>query len=188
MDFTDLVNEHIDALNKTMTSELEILSQITGLIVSTFKIGGKLLIFGNGGSAADAQHVAAEFTNRFEIERPPLAAIALTTDTSALTAIGNDYSFDQIFSKQIEAIANDRDLIIGISTSGNSPNVIRAFDVAKKNGLTTVLFTGNKSLNNETDIDYILRAQSSRTATIQEVHIFIWHLICTAVDYKYRIK
>ena len=144
--------------------------------------GGKILFCGNGGSAADAQHLAAEFVNRFQRDRRALAAIALTTDTSVLTSIGNDYGFDRIFSRQIEALARPGDLLVALSTSGNSPNVIKAIDVAKKNGMKTVVLTGGMGGKLAHMADYAFTVQTKHTPRIQETHITLGHTICQLVD------
>ncbi|HEY8368540.1 MAG TPA: D-sedoheptulose 7-phosphate isomerase [Thermodesulfobacteriota bacterium] len=144
--------------------------------------GRTILVFGNGGSAADAQHIAAEFTNRFEIERPPLAAVALTTDTSALTAIGNDYGFDQVFEKQVRALGRRGDVAIGISTSGNSRNVVRALEAARGAGLVTIGFTGAEGGAMAPLCDHLFRVPSRVTARIQETHITLGHTLCALVD------
>jgi D-sedoheptulose 7-phosphate isomerase len=143
------------------------LTNVIEAITAALKAGNKILLFGNGGSAADAQHIAAEFVNRFIIERPPLPAIALTTDTSVITSIGNDYDFSEIFSKQIRAISQPGDIAWGISTSGNSANVLKGLEMAKKMGLVTLAFTSSNS-----------------TARIQETHITAGHVICEMVDIK----
>jgi D-sedoheptulose 7-phosphate isomerase len=143
--------------------------------------GHKVLIFGNGGSAADAQHMAAELVNRFKIERPPLAALALTTDSSVLTSIGNDYCFDDIFSKQIQALGQKHDVAIGISTSGNSPNVIKAMDAAKKAEMLTMGFSG-KGGNLAQTASLAFCVDSDITARIQEVHTTLIHVLCELVE------
>ena len=150
-------------------------------IADAFKAGGKVLLFGNGGSAADAQHIAAEFMNRFLIERPPLPAIALTTDTSILTSISNDYAFDEIFSKQLKALGKKGDIAIGITTSGSSPNVLRAFRVAKKLGITTIALAadGGKIASLA---DIALCVPSKSTPRIQEAHIVVGHILCELTD------
>lgn len=154
-------------------------------IVETFEDGGTLFIFGNGGSAADAQHMAAEFVNRFLINRRPLPALALTTDTSVLTSIGNDFSFDQIFAKQIQALAKPEDLALGISTSGTSANVIKAMETARTIGLRTVALTGGTK-NPGGDLarisDKVLNVPSDSTPHIQEVHLWVEHLLCEMVE------
>ena len=148
------------------------------IIIDCLKEGGKLLIFGNGGSAADAQHLAAEFVGRFKLERKALGAIALTTDTSILTALGNDYGFDTIFSRQIEALGRAGDVAIGISTSGNSPNVLSAIKMAKKKRLKTIGLTGEDGGKLKNEVDLCLCAPTTDTAHIQEVHITVGHILC----------
>jgi len=144
--------------------------------------GGKILFCGNGGSAADAQHLAAEFVNRFQLERPPLPAIALTTDTSILTAIGNDYGFDQVFVKQVQALGRAGDVLVGISTSGNSPNVVAAMRLAREKGLTTVGMTGkNGEIVQFSDMAILV--PHTVTALIQEIHIACGHLMCKLADH-----
>ena len=145
--------------------------------------GGKILFCGNGGSAADAQHLAAEFVNRFVIDRPPLAAIALTTDTSILTAIGNDFDYNQIFSKQVQALGVPGDVLVGISTSGNSENIVRAFLAAQENSLTTIGITGRNGGNLAPLSDMLINVPEQSTALIQEIHITVGHLLCRLVDY-----
>lgn len=143
--------------------------------------GGKILLFGNGGSAADSQHLAAEFVNRYRIERRPLPAIALTTDTSIITAIGNDYSYDEIFSKQVQALGRKADIAIGITTSGNSPNVIRAIEAAKQIGMITIGLSGSKGrLKEICDVAFCVDAQE--TPRIQEVHILLGHVLCDLTE------
>lgn len=158
--------------------------QVVEVITGALKAGNKILLFGNGGSAADAQHLAAEFVNRFLIERPPLPAIALSTDTSIITSIGNDYSFSEIFSKQIRAIGQAGDVAWGISTSGTSANVLNGLQVAKKMGLITLSMTGRDGGGIATLADYSLNVSSQSTPRIQEVHITLGHVICELVDYK----
>lgn len=160
----------------------ETLSQVIKLIVEAFKAGNKLLLFGNGGSAADAQHIAAEFINRYLIERPPLPAIALTTDTSVLTSISNDYSFQDVFGKQIKALGKSGDVAIGISTSGKSVNVLKGIKVAKEMGLKTVALVGGDGGELAKIADLALIVESASTPRIQEVHITIGHIICEMVD------
>lgn len=150
-------------------------------IAHAFKTGRKLLLFGNGGSAADSQHIAAEFMNRFLIERPPLPAIALTTDTSILTSISNDYAFDEVFSKQIKALGKKGDIAIGISTSGNSANVLKAFRVAKKMGMVTIALTGEGG-KIASLADIALSIPSRSVPRIQEAHITIGHILCDLAD------
>jgi D-sedoheptulose 7-phosphate isomerase len=148
-----------------------------------FKSGGKLLVIGNGGSAADAQHVAAEFVNRFEIERPPLPAIALTTDTSVLTSIANDYSFDAVFVKQLKALAREGDVLLAISTSGTSPNVVQAVGTAAKIGMKTIGLVGRGGGDIADRADIVLNVDSNSTPRVQEVHVTVCHMLCELVDY-----
>ena len=145
--------------------------------------GGKILFCGNGGSAADAQHVAAEFVNRFLIERPPLPAMALTTDTSIITAIGNDYGFNQIFVKQVQALGRAGDVLAAISTSGNSPNILHALRASREKQITTVGIGGQNGGEMTPYCDHTLLVPSKETPLIQEVHIAIGHLLCQLVDY-----
>lgn len=151
-------------------------------IVNTLRNGGKVLIAGNGGSAADAQHIAGEFVSRFNYDRPGLAAIALTTDTSILTAIGNDYGYERLFSRQVQALGREGDVFIGISTSGNSANVIAAFEEAQQLKLTTIGFTGITGGKMADMCDITLRMPSKETPKIQEGHIAIGHIICGLVE------
>lgn len=160
------------------------LVNVVEAITVALKSGNKILLFGNGGSAADAQHLTAEFVNRFIIERPPLPAIALTTDTSVITSIGNDYDFSEIFSKQIRAIGQSGDIAWGISTSGNSPNVLKGLEMAKKMGLTTVSFTGKDGGDIAKMVDFSIHVSSNSTARVQETHITAGHAICEMVDIK----
>ena len=144
--------------------------------------GGKLLLMGNGGSAADSQHIAAELIGRFKKERKAIPALALTVDSSSLTALGNDYGFDTIFSRQVEALATINDAVIGISTSGNSPNVIRALKLAREIGAITIGFMGNSGGNMKDCVDISITVPSNDTARIQEVHITIGHIICEIIE------
>jgi D-sedoheptulose 7-phosphate isomerase len=158
--------------------------KVIDVITAALKKGNKILLFGNGGSAADAQHLAAEFVNRFLIERPPLPAIALTTDSSVLTSIANDYEFNEIFSKQIRAIGQPGDIAWGLSTSGNSPNVLKGLEAAKKLGLTTIALTGRDGGEIAKAADYSLNVSSKLTPRVQEAHITAGHVICEMIDYK----
>lgn len=163
---------------------IKTISSVVDIIVDTFHEGNKIMIFGNGGSAADAQHIAAEFVNRFMIERPPLPALALTTDTSVITSIGNDYNYDQVFLKQIKALGKEGDIAWGISTSGNSPNVIKALKAANSMGIKTIGLTGKDGGKMAKMVDYLLNVESSSTPRIQETHITLAHVICELVDIK----
>lgn len=154
------------------------------MIANALEQGNKILIFGNGGSAADAQHMAAEFVNRFLIDRKPLAAIALTTDTSILTSIGNDFSFDDIFLKQLQALGKKGDIALGISTSGNSANVINTVREAAKMGMGTAVLTGGDGGLLASMADIVLNVPSKATPHIQEVHLWAEHVLCRLVDEK----
>jgi D-sedoheptulose 7-phosphate isomerase len=158
------------------------------LIAHAFEAGNKLFFFGNGGSASDAQHLAAEFVNRYVMDRPPLPAIALTTDTSVLTSISNDYSFDEIFAKQLRALGKEGDVAIAISTSGKSSNVIKAIEVAKEIGMKTVALTGNDGGLLAKKADISLMVPSTSTPRIQEAHILIGHILCEMVEHHLFIK
>lgn len=155
---------------------------IARLIREVFRQGNKIFIFGNGGSAADAQHIAAEFVNRFLFDRAPLPAIALTTDTSVVTSISNDADFSLIFSRQVEALGRKGDIAWGITTSGRSPNVIEGFRKAKEMGIVTIAFTGNDGGEALRMADYGLNVDSTSTPRIQETHIIVGHIICELVE------
>ena len=156
--------------------------EVVQVIAQAFREGKKVLLFGNGGSAMDASHIAAEFVNRFLMERPPLPAIALNTDTAVLTSISNDYDYSQVFSKQLAALGHEGDVVIGISTSGNSPNVLKAIEVAKKNGMRTVVFTGGNGGRLAKLADFTFIVPTKTTARVQETHITLGHTICQLVD------
>lgn len=160
----------------------DVVLEIARKFAETFRQGGKILLFGNGGSAADAQHVAAELVGRFTRERIALPAIALTTDTSIITALGNDYGYDSIFRRQVEALVKSGDLVVGISTSGNSPNVLRALEWAKANGIATIGITGKDGGAMPELCDVCFIAPADETARIQEIHIAAWHAICDLVE------
>ena len=175
--------ESVQAKQAFLRDHLDILIQVVNAVADCFRKGHKLLLFGNGGSAADAQHIAAEFVNRFRIERPPLPAIALTTDTSALTSIANDYDYAEVFAKQVRALGKTGDLAIAISTSGNAANVLAAIDACKTLRIATVGLTGGNGGKMSGRVDYLLRvSQGLNTARIQETHILIGHVICEMVD------
>lgn len=158
------------------------INQVVNVMVNALQQGNKMLIFGNGGSAADAQHIAAEFVNRFLIDRDPLPAIALTTDTSILTSVSNDRSFDEVFARQIAALGKEGDIAWGITTSGKSPNMIRAFETARERGLVTVGFTGKDGGTVASMVDYNLNVASDLTPRIQETHLTLAHVICELVE------
>jgi D-sedoheptulose 7-phosphate isomerase len=151
-------------------------------MANALRDGHKVLLFGNGGSAADAQHIAAEFVGRFIPDRIPLPAISLSTDTSALTALGNDYGYQAVFSRQVQALGRAGDIAIGISTSGNSPNVLEAFDVARTLGLLTIGFTGQDGGKMNGRADILFRVPSRMTPRIQETHITLGHILCELID------
>lgn len=161
---------------------LETIAAVAAALTGALRRGRKIFFFGNGGSAADAQHLAAELVGRFEHERPALPAIALATNTSTLTAIGNDYCFEAVFARQLEALSSPGDVAIGISTSGRSPNVISAVHAAKKVGAITVGMTGLRGDDLAAIADYCIRVPSERTPRIQEAHILIGHILCEIVD------
>jgi D-sedoheptulose 7-phosphate isomerase len=158
------------------------LGAISDDIAAALRQGGKLLIAGNGGSAADAQHIAAEFVSRMNYDRAPLAAIALTTDSSALTATGNDYGFVHVFARQVQALGRPGDVLLGISTSGRSPNVLLALQAARERGLVTHGFAGAEGGPMAAQCDRLLRAPSSTTAIIQQIHIIAAHIVCSLVE------
>ncbi|MFO7754338.1 MAG: D-sedoheptulose 7-phosphate isomerase [Desulfobacteraceae bacterium] len=178
---TEILEAGIAAKREFIKENIPKIEQAAGLLADTLDRGNKILLFGNGGSAADCQHIAAEFVNRFRLERSPLAAMALTTDTSVLTSIGNDYSFDEIYSKQVEALGRKGDVALGISTSGNSPNVIRAVDAALSKGLHVIGFSGKAGLlKDRSGIAFCVNSET--TARIQEVHIFLAHILCDLTE------
>ena len=156
--------------------------EVSKIIANAFNDSKKLILFGNGGSSTDASHIAAEFINRFKRERPGLPAIALNTDMAVITSIANDYDFSEIFAKQLKAISNEGDIVIALSTSGNSPNIIKAMDVARKKRLTTVAFTGSKGDKFASKATYAFIVPSDNTPRIQETHITIGHVICQMVE------
>ncbi|MBE9534512.1 MAG: D-sedoheptulose 7-phosphate isomerase [Proteobacteria bacterium] len=176
--------ESIEAKRRCMERNQESLIRAATMIVDAFNNENKLMLFGNGGSAADAQHIAAEFVNRFMIERPPLPAMALTTDTSILTSVGNDYTFDDVFSKQIKALGMEGDVAWGMSTSGDSVNVVEALIVARERGLRTIGMTGANTGKMAEVAQVLLRVDAENAARIQECHITMAHIICELVDYQ----
>ena len=181
-DILTLFQESGEVKDRFVRDELGTLTAIIRTVAQAMEAGNKVLLFGNGGSAADAQHIAAEFVNRFSMERPPLPAISLTTDSSILTSISNDYSFSEVFAKQIKALARTGDIAMGISTSGNSANIVRAFEVARELGLVTVALTGHSGGAIAEMADYALIVPSKKTPRIQEVHITVGHVICEMVE------
>ncbi|MFW2404304.1 MAG: phosphoheptose isomerase [Gammaproteobacteria bacterium] len=177
--------ESIEVKQNSMTTLATAISDAAAVMIDTLKKGGKILSCGNGGSAGDAQHFSAELLNRFEMERPGLPAVALTTDSSTLTSIANDYAYVQIFSKQVHALGNPGDCLLAISTSGNSPNVLDAVHAAHDRSMSIVGLTGRDGgpiAAAMKDGDVELRVPSDRTARIQEVHLVIIHCLCDAID------
>lgn len=167
------------AIAKSKVSEIE---RMVNFIIMAYKAGGKVVLFGNGGSAADAQHIAAELVGRFQSERAALPAVALTTNTSIITAIANDYSFDQVFARQVEALVDEKDIVIGLSTSGNSLNVVKGIQAGKQKGATTIAFTGRSGGKLSDIADVCLMAPSTETPHIQEAHIMLGHIICHLIE------
>ena len=178
----DLYRAHADAAEAFFSSGIGPVERTAAAFISALRGGRSLLFFGNGGSAADAQHLAAEFVNRFATERPGLSALALTTDSSVLTSIGNDLDFSRIFARQVEALARRGDVAVGLSTSGRSPNVLEGLRVARARGLVTVGFTGGHGGPMQDLCDHLIRVPSRTTARIQEVHILVGHILCQMVD------
>lgn len=177
-------SDHLDVFSKTM-DQMDIIQEIAWRCKSALDNGSKILFCGNGGSAADSQHLAAELIGRFQKERRSLASIALTTDTSILTAVGNDYGFDDIFARQVEGLGRTGDVLIGISTSGNSKNVVKAVEKAKDIGMHTFAFTGEGGGALKHLCDLTLAIPSKVTARIQEMHILVGHIICELVEAEY---
>jgi len=180
----EILNESIRVKKKIVDdpSLLSQINQISSVIIEAYRKKNKVILFGNGGSAADAQHIAGELVNRLHLEREALPAIALTTDSSVLTSIANDYDYSRIFARQVEALAKKGDVVIGISTSGSSSNVIEAVKVAKEKGAKTVGFTGNKGGKLAERVDFVVSVPSDVTPRVQESHITILHIICCLVE------
>lgn len=184
----NFIREEIQKTRATMqlvaedSALLSIAEKIANQCIASLRSGGKILFAGNGGSAADSQHLAAELVSRLRYDRPGLASIALTTDTSALTAIGNDYSFENLFSRQVEAIGQKGDVLIGISTSGKSPNILKAFDAARAKGIITIGFAGRLAPMMEERCDLVMNIPSKETPKIQECHIMMGHIICALIE------
>ncbi len=177
------VDESISLKKRFVAAQGEAVVAAAQMLAGVFQAGGKVFLFGNGGSAADAQHLAAEFVNRFQVERPPLSALALTTDTSILTAVANDYDFLQVFAKQVRALGRPGDLALGLSTSGNSPNVVEGLKVARQLGLKTMALSGRDGGPVAQAAELALIVPSRNTPRIQEVHITIGHVLCDLVDF-----
>jgi len=182
-----IISEHAQkgvlVREKFFKDNAQVLVEVARILAVSLARGGKILFCGNGGSAADAQHLAAEFVNRFLMERPPLPALALTTDTSVLTAVSNDYSFNEVFAKQVKALGQAGDVLVGISTSGNSHNVNKALSQARELDMITVGLSGKNGGEMADYCDYVLSVPDKNTPIIQEVHIAAGHLLCRLVDY-----
>lgn len=182
----DIISKHIkDSIHikeQLIKTSLKVIAQVADEIVRAYQKGNKVVWFGNGGSAADAQHLSAELLGKFYIKRKALESVALTTNTSVLTAVANDYGFSEIFARQVEALVNRGDVTIGISTSGNSPNVIRGIEQSKRQGAVTVAFTGATGGKLKGNTDYLVAVPSTDTPRIQESHIMIGHIICYLVE------
>jgi len=183
----DLVQASIDVKQAVLKNDalLSTIENVVDVIVSSLKNKGRIYFCGNGGSAADAQHLAAEFSGRFYTDRKALPAEALHCNTSYLTAVANDYSYDVVYARLIEGIANEGDVLVGLSTSGNSGNIVKAFEVAREKKVTTVGFTGLSGGAMKTSSDYLINVPSTDTPRIQESHILIGHIICQLVEEKY---
>ena len=179
---TKFAQQLTSVLDETIKEQGDLVYEIAMQISGRLNSGGKLLLCGNGGSAADCQHIAAEFVNRFSLERRALPAIALTTDTSVLTSIANDFSFSQVFERQVEALGDPGDFLLGISTSGNSENVLNALKKAQDQGMKTIGFTGSQGSAMSACCDYLVKVHSRETPRIQDVHIFLGHVICDLVE------
>lgn len=179
----NILSESLRVKESFIREHMSGLIQVAETISRAFTSDRKLMLCGNGGSAADAQHIAAEFINRFVLERPPLPAIALTTDTSVITSIANDYSFEEVFSKQVKALGMEGDVLVAFSTSGNSANVVSAVKDARKQGLHTACFCGNDGGRLAELADFTLLVKSREAARVQEAHILAGHILCHLVDY-----
>lgn len=177
--------EHLSVMQAVEKENAKQAETAAQKFVDCLKNGGKLLICGNGGSAADSQHFAAELAGRYKKERKALAAVSLTTDTSALTAIGNDYGFERIFARQVEALGRKGDVLVVLSTSGTSPNVLAAIEAAKKQGMTAIGFTGASGGKMKSACDLCICIPSSNTPRIQEAHITLMHAICEIIDNEF---
>ncbi len=176
------IQEHLQVIEQMLAEGLDVLESISEEIVKAVNNGGKILIAGNGGSAADAQHIAGEFIGRFLYDRKPLPAIALSCDTSVITCVGNDYSYADIFARQVQALGNEKDVFWGISTSGNSENVIKAAMSAKQIGMTVIGFTGANGGKLKEIADLCFCSPHTRTNRIQEAHILAYHIVCELME------
>jgi D-sedoheptulose 7-phosphate isomerase len=174
--------DSIDIKKRFADANIDLIIEVSKVIANAFSEGKKLLLFGNGGSSTDASHMAAEFVNRFKKERPSLPAIALNTDMAVITSIANDYDFSDIFARQLKSLSQEGDVVIAISTSGNSPNILKAMDVAKKKKLITVAFTGSRGEKFASKATYAFIVPSDDTPRIQETHITLGHVLCRMVE------
>lgn len=179
--FAEILKEHLEVI-QTLEASAGVIEAIAGRMIACLRGGGKICFMGNGGSAADSQHLAAEFVGRFQMERGALPAIAFTTDTSILTAIANDYGYDAVFERQVEALVVKGDVVVGISTSGNSPNVLKAMRKAAEAGACTVGFTGESGGKLAEECELCLKVASGKAARIQEGHILVGHSLCELVE------
>ena len=182
-----IISESVSVKNSILQNEsiLNTVDEVASLIVKALKQGNRIYFCGNGGSAADAQHLAAEFSGRFYIDRDALPAEALHCNTSYITAVGNDYGYDLVYARLIKGIGNKGDFLVGLSTSGNSVNIIKAFEVARERGIATVGFTGESGGKMKGLCDYLLNVPSSNTPRIQESHIMLGHIVCQLVEEQY---
>jgi len=183
-----LLEESISVKKALVKDNVREIEDMVKLIINTYQKGGKVVLCGNGGSAADAQHIAAELVGRFKLERKPFPAIALTTNTSSLTALANDYGYKTVFWRQVEALVNEKDVVIGISTSGSSQNVVEAMRAAKKKGAATIGLTGSNGGKLAGVADLVVMVPSNNTPRIQEAHITIGHIVCELVERKLSVK
>lgn len=185
MDFLPLfLDETVDAFTafRDSADQRRVMEEMADIIVERFRAGNKLMICGNGGSAADSQHIACEFISRFLFDRAPLPALALTTDTSNLTAIGNDYGYEKVFERQVLGLGQEGDVLIGISTSGTSRNVLRAFEAAKTKGVICLAFSGANPGSMRQHCQTVLAAPSTKTPIVQQIHITAAHIVCALVE------
>lgn len=183
----NIIQASVDVKNNILQDGtiLQVVESCTDVLVAAFKNGNKVLFCGNGGSAADAQHLAAELSGRFYVDRDPLPAEALHCNSSYVTAVGNDYGYDVIYSRLVKGMGNKGDVLVGLSTSGNSPNILKAFEMAKEKGMITIAFTGQSGGKLKALSDHLLNVPSTDTPRIQESHILLGHIICQLVEEKY---
>jgi len=174
--------ESMSVKQKFVNENIETIIEVSKVMAETFSNGGKLLLFGNGGSACDASHIAAEFVNRFKRERPAVPALALNTDIAVLTSIANDYDYVNVFERQLKAFAQEGDIVMAISTSGKSPNVVKAVEAAKRKKIKTIALTGEKGDKLAAISDYVFAVPSNNTPRVQETHITLGHVLCQMVE------